>query len=180
MYFSALSATTLALATVQLCSAQTFTSCDPTKKSESSMLVKVVLAATSLTLGVACPPDKALGKTITIDFTQGASDQFSLADGTTLTYGSNGAEFTMNKETDAPTITSNWYIFFGKVDVVMQAAPGTGIVSSFVMESDDLDEIDLVCVQFVDFCWSAAAKWKPIGMAWGRYHTSRDQLLWKG
>lgn len=123
MLFSAFSATALALATAQLCSAQTFTSCDPTKKS--------------------CPPDKALGKTITVDFTQGASDQFSLADGTTLTYGPNGAEFTMNKETDAPTISSNWYIFFGKVDLVMQAAPGTGIVSSFVMESDDLDEIDL-------------------------------------
>jgi hypothetical protein len=26
----------------------------------------------------------------------------------------------------------------------MQAAPGAGIVSSFVMESDDLDEIDWV------------------------------------
>jgi hypothetical protein len=63
-----------------------------------------------------------------------------------LKYGSNGAEFIMSKETDAPTITSNWYIFFGKVDLVIQAAPGTGIVSSFVMESDDLDEIDWVCV----------------------------------
>ena len=31
---------------------------------------------------------------------------------------------------------------FGRVDIVMKGAPGTGIVSSLVMESDDLDEID--------------------------------------
>jgi hypothetical protein len=63
-----------------------------------------------------------------------------------MTYGSDGAVFTINKETDAPTITSKWYLFFGKVDVVLKAAPGVGIVSSFVMESDDLDEIDWVCL----------------------------------
>ena len=33
---------------------------------------------------------------------------------------------------------------FGRVDVKMQAAPGTGIVSSIVLESADLDEIDFV------------------------------------
>ncbi len=93
---------------------------------------------------IECPADKALGKSITVDFTKGASSEFNVAAGTTMKYGSNGAEFTINKETDAPTITSNWYIFFGKVDVVLQAAPGVGIVSSFVMESDDLDEIDWV------------------------------------
>jgi len=97
-----------------------------------------------LTYNAACPADKALGKTITVDFTKGASSEFNIAEGTTLTYdATNGATFTINKETDAPTITSNWYIFFGKVDIVLRAAPGQGIVSSFVMESDDLDEIDL-------------------------------------
>jgi hypothetical protein len=44
----------------------------------------------------------------------------------------------------ASTIVSAKYIFFGKVDVTMKAANGTGVVSSFVMESDDLDEIDWV------------------------------------
>lgn len=147
-----LSATTAALAVAQLCAAQTFTSCDPTKKSKfvngsSDFLPR----ASKLTFNAGCPPDKALGKTITVDFTQGASSEFNLAEGTTLTYGSDGAVFTINKETDAPTITSNWYIFFGKVDVVLKAAPGVGIVSSFVMESDDLDEIDLV---YLDHCRS--------------------------
>jgi beta-glucanase (GH16 family) len=31
---------------------------------------------------------------------------------------------------------------FGRVEVSLKAAPGAGIVSSFVMQSDDLDEID--------------------------------------
>lgn len=31
---------------------------------------------------------------------------------------------------------------FGKVEVVAKASPGAGIVSSFVLQSDDLDEID--------------------------------------
>jgi len=33
-------------------------------------------------------------------------------------------------------------VFFGRVDVKMKAAPGQGIVSSIVLESADLDEID--------------------------------------
>ncbi|KAG4219451.1 hypothetical protein PC116_g32069, partial [Phytophthora cactorum] len=89
-----------------------------------------------------CPDDPALGKTVTVDFTKGESDLFKVAEGTKLTYDKNGAVFTINKETEAPTITSNKYIFFGKVDVELQAAPGTGVVTSFVLQSDDLDEID--------------------------------------
>lgn len=104
-------------------SAQTYTDCNPTEKT--------------------CPSDNALGKTVTVDFTKGASDQFTVAEGTTLSYdGTNGAEFIITSETQAPTISSAWYIFFGRVSVTTQAAAGTGIVSSFVMESDDLDEID--------------------------------------
>lgn len=48
----------------------------------------------------------------------------------------------MKKETEAPTITSTKYIFFGKVDVELTAAPGQGIVTSVVLQSDDRDEID--------------------------------------
>jgi hypothetical protein len=93
----------------------------------------------------ACLSDTALGKTITVDFTSGDSSEFTVADGTTITYGDDGAEFIMSSDGAAKTITSNWYIFFGKVEVTMKAANGTGVVSSFVMESDDLDEIDWVC-----------------------------------
>ncbi|KAH8665107.1 concanavalin A-like lectin/glucanase domain-containing protein [Tricladium varicosporioides] len=103
---------------------QTYTSCNPTTNTS-------------------CPSDAALGTTQTIDFTSGASSFFTADDGTSITYDStNGAEFVITSDGLAQTITSNKYIFFGKVSVVLRAANGTGIVSSFVMESDDLDEID--------------------------------------
>ncbi|RDW71894.1 hypothetical protein BP5796_07928 [Coleophoma crateriformis] len=126
MRSSTLSLASLALAASQLASAQTYTSCNPTSQT--------------------CPSDPAIGGTITTDFTAGESAvlaDYTYATGTTLTYDStNGGAFTMNSASNAPTISSNKYLFFGKVEVVMRAAPGTGIVSSFVLESDDLDEID--------------------------------------
>ncbi|CAK7262753.1 hypothetical protein SEPCBS57363_000204 [Sporothrix epigloea] len=93
--------------------------------------------------GQTCPADPAFGGAVTIDFTKGASEYFTLADGTTLNYDANlGAVFTIAAETNAPTITSTKYLFFGTVEAVIQAAPGVGIVTSFVLQSDDLDEID--------------------------------------
>jgi beta-glucanase (GH16 family) len=85
-----------------------------------------------------------LGKenTLTVDFTKGKNSFFKEADGTTITYSDQGAAFTMKKETEAPTVTSTKYIFFGKIDVEVQVAPGTGVVTSFVLQSDDRDEID--------------------------------------
>jgi hypothetical protein len=82
-----------------------------------------------------------LGSTLFTDFTKASSD-WTLADGTTLSYTDAGANFVINKATDAPTISSAKYIFFGNVQVWTKAAPGVGIVSSFILESDDLDEID--------------------------------------
>lgn len=96
-----------------------------------------------LTHVLACPADKAVGTTVEVDFTKGENDFFTVAEGTTLTYDPTlGAVFTINKETDAPTISSNGYIFFGKVDVTVRASAGVGIVTSVVLQSDDLDEID--------------------------------------
>jgi Glycosyl hydrolases family 16 len=81
-----------------------------------------------------------LGKSVSIDFTQGPSTSFTTQGNPT--YGSNGVSFTVAKSGDAPQLTSRWYIMFGRVDIVLQAAPGAGIVSSCVLQSDDLDEID--------------------------------------
>ncbi|EQB53346.1 glycosyl hydrolase family 16 [Colletotrichum gloeosporioides Cg-14] len=103
--------------------AQTFTDCDPTKKT--------------------CPANPGLDKsTYTVDFTKGADTSAWTTAAGNITYGSNGAEFTLNKKGDAPTIETSWYFFFGRAEVLMKAAPGTGIVSSVVIESDDLDEVD--------------------------------------
>ncbi|KAL0467676.1 cell wall glucanosyltransferase [Neurospora intermedia] len=116
--------TLTALAFASLVSAQTYTDCDPTKKT--------------------CPNDKAVGKEIiNIDFTKGADSFFKNMVGTTLQYDNKlGAVYTIKKETDAPTVASSRYIFFGQVDVTVRAAFGKGVVTSFVLQSDDLDEID--------------------------------------
>jgi hypothetical protein len=105
--------------------AQTYTSCNP------------------LTQG-GCPANSALGKTVNIDFTDGASDSFT-ATGSPTYDSTNGASFTVAKSGDSPVLMSKWYIMFGKVSVTMKAAHGVGVVSSVVIQSDCLDEIDWEC-----------------------------------
>lgn len=60
----------------------------------------------------------------------------------TVDWTADGANFTIREQGDSPTIRSNFYIFGGKVEIMMKSAPGQGIISSFMMLSDDLDEID--------------------------------------
>ncbi|KAI9842717.1 MAG: hypothetical protein M1838_003015 [Thelocarpon superellum] len=103
--------------------AQTSSACDPTKKS-------------------GCPADPALGTSESWDFTKGAFPSSWTPTGGVPTYDSNGVSFTVAKSGDSPTLVSNFYLMFGQVDVVMKVAPGQGIVSAFVLLSDDLDEID--------------------------------------
>lgn len=79
---------------------------------------------------------------INVDFTQGEVNSFT-ASGGTPTYGSDGVTFTISKSGDAPQLNSVFYIMFGKVDITMKCAPGTGIVTSVVLQSEDLDEIDM-------------------------------------
>ena len=114
-------ATITALLFVQPSSQQTWSKCDPLVQSS-------------------CPADPALGKSIYVDFTKGSSNEFTNQN--SPTFDSTGAAFTVAAGGDAPTVVSNWYIMFGKYEVTMKAAPGTGIVSSLVLQSDDLDEID--------------------------------------
>jgi beta-glucanase (GH16 family) len=105
--------------------AQTWTSCNP-------------LNTTT------CPPDIALGiSNYSIDFTTSTmSSRVWNATNGVVNYGDNGAEFTINQRFDSPTVKTNFYFFFGQVEVIMQAATGQGIISSMVLESDDLDEVD--------------------------------------
>jgi beta-glucanase (GH16 family) len=103
--------------------AQTFTSCNP--------------------MNTTCPNDPALGTNHNFYFNTSSTvtNYFDITAGS-LKYGDKGAEFTISKEGESPTIQSKFYIFFGKVSIIMQAAKGRGIVSSIVLESDDLDEVD--------------------------------------
>lgn len=113
------------LAALPVALAQTFTDCNPLEKT--------------------CPKNTGLNSaTFTSDFASDpkAEASWSKAAWTTITYDKQGAQFRISKAGEAPTIESNFYFFFGRVDVTMKPAPGQGIVSSIVLESDDLDEVD--------------------------------------
>lgn len=122
MFSKISSAAVLALAAT-MASAQTHTDCNPLEKS--------------------CPADPAFGnKKVDCDFTKGSCDAFKELAGTKITYNGKGAQFKIDNPKGAPTIQSGKYIMFGRVDVEVQAAEGAGIVTSAVLQSDDLDEID--------------------------------------
>ncbi|KAK3985707.1 family 16 putative glycoside hydrolase [Cladorrhinum sp. PSN332] len=106
-----------------LASAQTYTTCNPITKH--------------------CPPDAGLQVAqYNYDFRNGPDpSHWSGANGP-IAYTPLGAALTIDQQGDSPTLTSAWYFFFGRAEVHMRAAPGTGIVSCIVLESDDLDEID--------------------------------------
>jgi hypothetical protein len=112
-----------ASALAALATAQTFTDCNPMEKE--------------------CPNDPAMPQNWETDFTAGkdAIKGWKQTAGS-LTYNSEGAVFSVAKKGDAPTIGSEAYLHFGYVEVKMKAAPGQGIISSIVLQSDNLDEVD--------------------------------------
>lgn len=90
-----------------------------------------------------CPANPALGGHANFDLTKGKPDLLSGPVTGNITYGSEeGATFQINHSLDGPTLVADFYIMFGRVDVLMKTAPGQGIVSSLVLLSDDLDEVD--------------------------------------
>lgn len=113
------------MATISPILAQTFTDCNP------------------LNASLTCPNDAALGMDYNFYFNTSSTvtNSWNITAGS-LVYGASGTEFTVAKKGDSPTIQSQFYIFFGSVSVVMKAATGQGIISSIVLESDDLDEVD--------------------------------------
>ncbi|KAF4975875.1 hypothetical protein FZEAL_7398 [Fusarium zealandicum] len=117
------SAAAVALAAAPLVSGQTSTLCNP--------------------LTTSCPADPAFGKdTVHCDFTKGPCSAFETLGGTSVEYGAKGAVFTIAGAGTAPTIATGKFLFFGRVDIEVQASPGVGIVTSAVLQSNDLDEID--------------------------------------
>lgn len=106
-----------------LAAAQTYTDCNPTNTT--------------------CDSDAGLDQsTYSVDFTAGASDDWSMTYGDDTYDSTNGLAFTITESGDAPTMQSSFYFFFGTLEAWVKAAPGTGIVSCVILESDDLDEID--------------------------------------
>lgn len=130
--------------------AQTSTSCNPTESEffplsflTSLTHLECLLVANKTPSTETCGSDTGLDQsTYSVDFTQGASDDWNVTYGSVTYDETNGATYIISESGDAPTMQSNWYVFFGEVSVVMKAAPGTGIVSCAILESDDLDEVD--------------------------------------
>lgn len=90
-----------------------------------------------------CPADPAFGMDYTFNFNQTPiSGTWDTTAGTVGYDANNGATFTINQKGDSPTIRTGFYFFFGRVEVWMKTAPGQGIISSTMLLSDDLDEID--------------------------------------
>ncbi|GLI75473.1 hypothetical protein PoHVEF18_003727 [Penicillium ochrochloron] len=104
--------------------AQTFTECNP--------------------LNTTCPADPALGTEHTWWFNSSTKLDTTIWNMSTgsLTYSNDAAEFTISKVNESTLLQSNFYIFFGVVESWVKMAKGAGVVSSVVLESDDLDEID--------------------------------------
>ncbi|KAK5076013.1 hypothetical protein LTR64_008542 [Lithohypha guttulata] len=95
-------------------------------------------------LNTTCAPNTALGvSNYSMDFTR-----YMMADNVwnwtagKSSYGTTGLDFVINQRGDAPTVRSKFYIFYGTVECIFKAATGQGVVSSIVIQSDTLDEID--------------------------------------
>jgi beta-glucanase (GH16 family) len=90
-----------------------------------------------------CPADAAFATAHTFNFNSTpATGLWNTSAGTVGYDAENGASFTISKKGYSPTLTSNFYFFWGRTEVIMKAANGTGIISSIVWGSDDLDEVD--------------------------------------
>lgn len=90
-----------------------------------------------------CPPNPAFSTAFGFNFN--ATPKAELWETTVrpMTYSPDkGAIFTISKQGESPTIRSKFYIFFGRLEFWLKTSPGTGIISSMMMLSDDLDEID--------------------------------------
>ncbi|KAJ5193495.1 hypothetical protein N7449_009637 [Penicillium cf. viridicatum] len=89
-----------------------------------------------------CSADPALGTEHTWPFNSTLdTDLWTMKTGT-LDYTSEGADFSMKTENSSTLLVSNFYIFFGVMEAHVKMAKGGGIISSVILQSDDLDEID--------------------------------------
>ncbi len=71
-----------------------------------------------------CPPDPAFGMDHTFNFNSTPNNNLWETTVGPVTYDVNtGAAFTVAKQGDSPTIRTKFYFFFGRVEIMMKAAP---------------------------------------------------------
>ncbi|OAX85505.1 hypothetical protein ACJ72_00093 [Emergomyces africanus] len=104
--------------------AQTWTACNPLEKDN-------------------CPRNAALGTSYQANFTNTLNEAiWNITNGRLDYIDDIGTSFSIKERLQSPTIQSYFYIFFGRLEVIMKAAVGKGVISSIVLQSEDLDEID--------------------------------------
>ncbi len=116
-----------------------------------ALLATYAAAQTSTTcnpLHKTCPQDAALGTTYETTFNESMTEFdpnfFNITAGADLiTFSAKGAELTITNQGDSVTVQTAFYIMFGRVEMIFQAASGVGIISTYNLLSDTLDEIDL-------------------------------------
>lgn len=59
-------------------------------------------------------------------------------------YVDNGIQLTMRKRYDNPIVESDFLIMYGRVEAEFKSASGIGIISSIYLQSENLDEIDII------------------------------------
>jgi len=93
-----------------------------------------------------CPPMQALGGNATFNFNKTgipSNDKVWVKTNRgKIDWVEKGATFTVERSGDAPTASSKFYMLFGRLEVVMKVATGKGIISSAILQSEALDEID--------------------------------------
>ncbi|KAK5133041.1 hypothetical protein LTR08_008246 [Meristemomyces frigidus] len=113
-------------------------------------------------LNSTCPEDPALGFSYNTTYTASTTELNPTlwnvtAGAETILFTETGAEFVISASGESVTAQSTFYIFWGTVEIIMQAAAGQGIISTFNLLSDDLDEIDLEIMggndSFVESNW---------------------------
>jgi beta-glucanase (GH16 family) len=104
--------------------AQTFTTCNPLNQT-------------------GCPNMPALGGNSTFNFNETYNeDIWTKKNQGSVRQTNAGTELIVAKEGDSAQLVSNFYMLFGRLEIVMKAAGGQGIVSSAILQSECLDEID--------------------------------------
>lgn len=94
-------------------------------------------------LNKTCPADPALSSNYTLNFNYTVDPVLWTINGQLNKNDKDGGtDFAIGHKGEGPQIQSQFYLFFGHVEVVMRAAKGAGIISCVVLMSDDLDEID--------------------------------------
>lgn len=93
-----------------------------------------------------CPSMQALGGNATFNFNKTGipSDDkiWKKQNQGKIDWSEKGATFTIERSGDAPMVQSKFYMLFGRFEVIMRAASGKGIVSSAILQSEALDEVD--------------------------------------